>query len=128
MSAPRAAPTGQQPVAPGSATETGYARAEHTPGVSAIPGIVDGWLTASRNANGLVSLRLILGGKQDGRPSGAVIEVVVQPAFAASVAATFAADADAADARGAGDRSSSCVPCRVGISRRLNHGAKSPPG
>ncbi|MDN4517306.1 hypothetical protein QYF68_05650 [Mycolicibacterium austroafricanum] len=96
--------------------------------MSAIPGIVDGWLTASRNADGLVSLRLILGGKHDDGPSGAVIEVVVQPAFAASVAANFAADADAADARAAGDRSSSCVPCRVGISRRLNRGSNSSPG
>lgn len=127
MSAPGAALSGQQPAAPGSASETGHAGAERTPGASAIPGVVDGWLTASRNDDGLVSLRLILGGKQDGEPSGDVIEVVVQPTFAASVAATLAASVDAADSRREKDRPSACVPCRVGISRRLN-GTKSPSG
>lgn len=127
MPAPRAARPGRQPAAPGSAAEITRARGGYTPDGSAIPGIVDGWMTLSRNGNGPISVRLRLGGKDDGTASGGVIEVVVQPTSAASIAAIFAPDTGAVDAPRGDDRSSSAwVPCRVGISRRLNQGGKSP--
>ncbi|QNJ96535.1 hypothetical protein HZU40_33935 (plasmid) [Mycolicibacterium fluoranthenivorans] len=80
-----------------------------------IPGVVDGWITASQTAEGGLSLRIRVGGQTGGAIGGDAIEIVIQPAFAACVTDILVGEASA-------DRKNACVPCGVGISRRLNHG------